>query len=106
MLMLLFLCGVVEVQAVDFAGSESAEAVGGCLGIREQVQLHGRMRADDDGAVANALVDPAPRDAELLGELGDGQPAQQTAGARRRLQNPVAQADGPDRVDQNLAVPR
>jgi hypothetical protein len=32
----------------------------------------------------------------MLGKLGDGQPVRQTAGARRRLQNPVAQADGPD----------
>ncbi len=78
-LMLLFLCGVVESQAVDFSGPETAEPSNGCFGIGEQVQLHGQVRADDDDAAAEALIDPAPRDAELLDESGHGQPAQEIA---------------------------
>ena len=58
--MLLFLCEVVEAQAVDLAGSEAADPSNGCFGIGEQVQLHGRVRAEDDDAAADALVDPAP----------------------------------------------
>jgi len=48
----------------------------------------------------------APRGAELLGELGHGQPAREVARMRQRLQDPMASADGADRVDQHLAVPR
>ena len=54
------------------------------------MQPHGRVRAEDDGSAADALVDPMPRDAEPLGELGHGQPAREAAGMRWCLQNPVA----------------
>ena len=73
--MLLFLREMVEAQAVDLPDPETAEASNGRPSIGEQVQLHGRMRADNDDTAADALIDPAPRNAELLGELGCGQPA-------------------------------
>ena len=105
--MLLFLCEVVEAQAVDLPGPETAEASNGRRSIGEQVQLHGRMRSDNDDTAADALIDPAPWNAKLLGELGDGQPARHATRVRRRLQDPVASADSLDRVDQDLAaVPR
>src|SRR3954466_11109767 len=97
---------IVETQAVDLPGPEIAEGSNGRLGIGEQVQLHGRTRAGDDRAAPDALIDPAPRDAELLGELEHGQPAREVARATRPLQNPMAPADGPDGFDQDLAVPR
>ena len=103
--MLLFLCKVVEAQAVDLAGSEAADPSDGRVSIGKQMQLHGRVRADDDDTVADALINPAPRNAKLLGELGHGQPARETARMGGRLQDPVAPADGADRVDQHLAVP-
>src|SRR4051812_23094969 len=78
---------VVEAQAVDLPGPETAKGSNGRLGIGEQVQLHGRTRAGDDHAAADALIDPAARNAELLGELGHGQPVREMAGVRRRLQN-------------------
>src|SRR3954469_14338437 len=102
--MLLFLCEMVKVQAVDLSGPETAEASNRRLRIGEQVQLHGWMRAGDDDTAADALIDPAPRNAELLGELRYAQPARHAARMRRRLQNSMAPADGTDRVDQHLAV--
>ncbi len=104
--MLLFRHELVEAQAVDLPGPEAAEPSNGRVSIGEQVQPHGRVGADDDDAAADALVDPAPRDAKLLGELGHGQPAWKMTRMRGRLQNPVAPADGTDRVDQDLTVPR
>jgi len=93
MLILLFLCKVVEAQAVDLSDPETAEPSNGCFGIGEQVQLHERVRADDDDTAADTLIDPAPRDAKLLGELGHGQPAREAARMRGRLQDPMAPAD-------------
>ena len=78
---------IVEAQAVDLPGPEVAEGSNGRLGIGEQVQLHGRTRAGGDYTAPDALIDPAPRNAELLGELGHGQPAREVARARRRLQD-------------------
>ena len=83
--MLLFLCKVVEAQAVDLSGPETAEPSNGRFSIEEQVQLHGRVQADDDDATANTLINPAPRDAKLLGELEHSQPAREATRMRRRL---------------------
>ena len=102
--MLLFLCEVVKAQALDLPGPETAEASNGCFSIREQMQLQGRVRADNDDTAADALIDPAPWNAELLGELGYGQPAWHATRMGRRLQNPVAPAYSLDRVDQDLAA--
>ena len=106
MLMPLFLYGMVKTQAVGPSGPEAAESGEGCFGVWEQMQLHGRVRTDHNCTVADAQVDPVAGDTELLGDLGHGQPAWEAAAMRWSLQNPMAQADGPDGVDQNLTVPR
>jgi hypothetical protein len=70
MLVPLFLYGMVKTQAVDLSGPEAAEAGEGCFGVWEQMQLHGRVRTDHNGAVADAQVDPVAGEYLVAGRFG------------------------------------
>jgi hypothetical protein len=70
MLVPLFLYGMVKTQAVDLSGPEAAEAGEGCFGVWEQMQLHGRVRTDYNGAVADAQVDPVVGDTGTVQRSG------------------------------------
>ena len=74
----------LKTQALELASPELLEEGYGLGLIGEQVEARGRIEADLNGAVVNAIIDPVRRDSQGAGELRHSQVAGDATRVRKR----------------------